>query len=124
MKQYLFILLAVFLAGCQAQPAPGAEMPTQEPTTTPAPVMLDTYELEDTYEPTPAQLVTVTPTPTPAQLVCVVTAEALNIREGAGIQYAIIGYLAAGDTVTAAQPGAWLDIGNGYINSKYVECEP
>ncbi|GEM_PF-4231081 len=75
------------------------------------------------------QPVTVTPSPTTdthpnmlgsAELPqCTVTG-ALNVRSGPGVSHAVIGYLYAGDIVTIqTQRGAWLNIGNGWIHSKY-----
>jgi uncharacterized protein YgiM (DUF1202 family) len=53
---------------------------------------------------------------------CTVTAEALHIRSGAGIEYPVTGYLRLGDVVTVInQRGAWLDIGDGWIHSHYCE---
>jgi uncharacterized protein YgiM (DUF1202 family) len=53
-----------------------------------------------------------------------VTAEALHVRSGAGVSFAVVGYLKAGDIVTIQnQRGAWLDTGAGWIHSKYCEVK-
>ena len=58
----------------------------------------------------------------PAPMTCTVTAEALHVRSGAGLSYAVIGYLYAGDIVTIkTQRGAWLDIGAGWVHSHFCE---
>jgi uncharacterized protein YgiM (DUF1202 family) len=66
-----------------------------------------------------------TPTATdPGPNLCTVTAEALHVRSGAGVSFAVVGYLKAGDIVTIQnQRGAWLDTGAGWIHSKYCEVK-
>lgn len=56
---------------------------------------------------------------------CTVTAEALHVRSGAGIEHPVTGYLYAGDVVSILdQRGAWLGIGAGWIHSRYCEVKP
>ncbi len=50
----------------------------------------------------------------------------LNIRTGAGVQYAVIGQLQEGDTLIILARGAWLQVETpshqtGWINSKYCK---
>ena len=53
---------------------------------------------------------------------CMVTAEALNVRTGPGVGYAISGYLAQGDivTVTVTVDG-WHKIPSGWINGRWCK---
>ncbi|MBI5704200.1 MAG: SH3 domain-containing protein [Chloroflexi bacterium] len=76
-----------------------------------------------TPSPAPSETPTVTPTAQPT--VCTVTATALHIRQGAGVEYAVIGWLTRGESVSVQnQRGAWYDIGAGWIHSKYCEVKP
>ncbi len=50
----------------------------------------------------------------------------LNIRTGAGMQYAVIGLLQEGDVVKVITPGAWLEVETpqhqtGWVHSKYCK---
>lgn len=77
--------------------------------------------------PTPAPHPTIRPkaTDTPAPNDCTVTAQSLHVRSGAGVSYSVIGYLYAGEIVAIqTQRGAWLDIGAGWVHSKYCEVKP
>lgn len=104
MKQILTLVLFLTVASC----SPAREAATA----TPSPAQA------------PTATATATETPTPAKQ-CTVTAEGLHIRSGAGVEYAVIGYLKAGDIVTVQnQRGAWYDTGAGWIHSKYCEVKP
>lgn len=81
------------------------------------------------------QPATLTPTPQPtdnptatepAPMQCKVTAGALHVRSGAGVEYAVIGYLRAGEIVTVkTQRGTWFEIGaDRWVHSKYCEVKP
>ncbi len=67
---------------------------------------------------------------TPAPDTCTVTTGApvgyLNLRNGAGVQYAVIRVLTEGEVLTVVTRGAWHEVtdtrGNhGYINSTYCK---
>lgn len=75
-----------------------------------------------TPTPQPTDNPTATATATEAPQVCQVTAQALNIRSGPGLSYAVIGWIYAGDIVTVkTQRGAWYQTGRGWIHSHYCE---
>lgn len=66
--------------------------------------------------------------PTAAQ--CVVTAQNLHLRAAAGTDAPVIGYLAAGDTLTpnGARLGDWQQVTtqggrSGWVNALYTTCE-
>jgi hypothetical protein len=79
--------------------------------------------------PTPARLPMVqrvdpTETAQPADnvTVCAVTAEALNVRGGPGLQYPVVGALYGGDLVTVTQTvNGWLEISAGWINGRWCK---
>ncbi|MFZ5887576.1 MAG: SH3 domain-containing protein [Chloroflexota bacterium] len=78
-----------------------------------------------TITPSPTSLDAPTATATKQPTVCTVTATALHIRQGAGVEYAVIGWLTRGESVSVQnQRGAWYDIGAGWIHSKYCEVKP
>jgi uncharacterized protein YgiM (DUF1202 family) len=107
MKQILILTLALTLAACS-----------------PARAVVRKGNTDVTFSPTPhpTQEPTATPADTYGELSrCTVTATALHIRSGAGIEHPVIGYLYAGDIVTIeSQRGAWYDIGAGWIHSKIL----
>ncbi len=78
---------------------------------------------------TPLQSTGGQPDPTPRPSCTVTTgipSGSLNIRAGAGMQYAAIGLLHEGDVVTILTPGAWLEVETsqhqtGWINSKFCK---
>lgn len=100
----LIALLTLTLAAC-------LDMPTaQPPTATLSPAPLDA--------PTATATATATATPT----ACTVTAIALHIRQGAGVEYAVIGWLTRGETVTVLRSsGGWYETPDGWINSNFCE---
>lgn len=101
----LLLLLSLTLAACLTMPT-GTASPS-------------------TAVPSPAPSNTSTATATAAPRVCIVTASALHVRRGAGVEYAVIGWLLHGESVTIKnQRGAWYDIGAGWIYSNYCEVQP
>lgn len=111
MKRILTLILSLTLAACLSIPTgedtsaaivqPATRIPTPHPTQEP------------------------TATATDAPKVCAVTAEALHVRSGPGITNPVTGYLYAGDVVTVInQRGAWYEIGDGWIHSRYCEVKP
>lgn len=100
MKQALILLLSLTLTACLTMPT-GTANPS----------------------PAPSEAPTATATATPT--VCTVTATALHVRQGAGMEYAVIAWLTRGEIVTIQnQRGAWYDIGAGWIHSNYCEVKP
>lgn len=76
-----------------------------------------------------AVLATLTPSPTssPGPALCLVTAHALTLRAGPGVDFPALEYLTQGETLTILTPGYWLEVRTqtgktGYINSTY--CDP
>lgn len=68
----------------------------------------------------------ITGTQPPAPLACLVTAEALNVRNCPGIDCAVIGWLQAGQVVnvTRLAPNGWAQLNiNGWVNSSFINCE-
>ena len=64
-----------------------------------------------------------TQSPTPPPEVRYVTAPALNVREGPGTEYAVVGSLRCGDRVTVLEwRGAWLRISQGWIHGDYTSA--
>lgn len=103
MKRMLMLLLSLTLTACLTIPTDTASPSTAVPS------------------PAPSETPTVTATPT----ACTVTASALHVRQGAGVEYAVIAWLTRGETVTIQnQRGGWYDIGAGWIHSKYCEVTP
>lgn len=80
------------------------------------------------HQPAPSPTPTTTDKPgttATAARSCTVTAP-LHLRTGAGLSYAVIGFLEAGDIVTIQnQRGAWYEVttasGAGFIHSQYCE---
>lgn len=102
----ILIVLSLLLAGCQAWQPYAAIYPTAAAT--------------------PTQTQT-NPTPTP-QSVCIVAAQALHLRAGAGTTAAVIDWLAAGQilTRTGNQRGAWYEVTTGaglrgWVHSNYCK---
>lgn len=107
MTRFITLLLALALAACSPMAA------IYDPARTATPSATD--------NPTP----TAPAAATEAPKICTVTADALNVRRGPGVSYAVIGYLYAGDIVTIqTQRGAWYEIGAGWIHSKFCEVKP
>ncbi len=115
------ILLALMLASCN----PYAELyPTSAPTAR-----------ASAQTATAAAIITATATAAPtarASAQCTVTTGApvgyLNLRTGAGVQFAIIRVLAEGEVLTVIHVGAWHEVTDaqghhGYINSNYCEAQ-
>ena len=119
---------------------PTSTLPTVTPTNSPTSMLLTVTptKLPAPTIPaaTPTSPLTLTlPTVTPAILtttVVTVTAEALNVRQGPGVQYAIMGLLEKGTvvTVTTRTPaGDWLQVQwpggeGGWVAAMYVEAPP
>jgi len=115
---------------------PFTATPTSPPTftlPTVSPTSLTTSTLPAA---TPTSPLTLTlPTATPAVLittVVTVTAEALHVRQGPGVQYASMGLLAKGTIVTVtarSSAGDWLQVqrpegDSGWVAAMYVEAPP
>jgi uncharacterized protein YgiM (DUF1202 family) len=109
MKQILLLIL--ILTAC----SPARAIPTATPSAT----------YGQTPTAFPSKIGSSDPTPSIGELSrCTVTATALNIRTGAGIEHPVIDYLYAGDVVTILdQSAAWYDIGDGWIHSRYCEVK-
>jgi len=98
------------------------EPPTSTPTATPSPET-------PTGAPTPVALATTPSPPSTGVLTAVVTAEALNLRAGPGIGYAIIRTLTGGEALTLlgrTSNGYWLHVitskqEEGWLNASYVD---
>ena len=115
MKYKTLILLPLLMSACSLT-APYAEL----------------YPNETATETKPTASQTVTASPRPALTsasTCIVRADALNLRIGAGTQYAVIHWLKAGEVLTRTNEprrGAWMEVttqdgARGWINSKYCE---
>ncbi len=99
-------------------PTPTAtDTPTNTPTSTPVPPT-------DTSTPEPPTS-TLTPTPINAT----VKAEALNLRTGPGVEYAIVGQLQQGDIIIVIArnlDGDWLEVEHegktGWVSKEYLEA--
>lgn len=106
-----FVLSVVW--SCAAAAVMAVPVRTTTPTITAAPAATMT----------PAPTATAAPTATPWR--CIVTADALNVRSGAGVNYPAIGWLYKGDVceITANNDG-WLQISAGWINGDYCEVQP
>ena len=105
----LFFIFA--LAACNLNYDPYAALMQSPPSLTPSPI---------TDKPNATA-----PAATAGAMSCTVTAP-LHLRTGAGVSYAVIGYLQAGDIVTIqTQRGAWYEVttasGAGFIHSQYCE---
>jgi peptidoglycan/xylan/chitin deacetylase (PgdA/CDA1 family) len=121
-------------------PPPTSTLPTVIPTKLPTstlpaatPTGLPTSTLPTATPTSPVTLTLPTATPViPNTTIVTVTAEALNLRQGPGVQYAIMGLLAKGTvvTVTTRTPaGDWLQIqrpegDSGWVAAMYVESPP
>ena len=113
MQKVLTLFLCLTLAACNLNYDPYAVLqqpaPSITPTTTDKPGIT-------------------APAATAAARSCTVTAP-LHLRTGAGLSYAVIGYLQAGAIVTIqTQRGAWYEVttasGAGFIHSQYCEVTP
>ena len=105
---------------------PGPSVQTWTPTVAATPSA--TLTASETLEPTPTRLVTNTPSPTPCLIVgtATVTAEALNVRAGAGTTFPVLRKLSKGQVVSLAFVGpVWAELcGGGWINVNYAKVTP
>lgn len=115
----LVLLFVILSAGCSAV----VDLPTATPTTTARIVATDE----------PAAIVTLTLSPAPqatrtALDTCTVStgvpAGYLNLRSGAGMEYAVLRVLTEGEILTVNERGSWHEVtdaqGNhGFINSNF-----
>lgn len=72
----------------------------------------------------PVEILTATPQPVHLETICKVTGD-LNIRSGPGMEWGVIGWLYAGESVTVsgAEVGDWLRLKDGgYAHAKYIKC--
>lgn len=99
----IFCLLSAALTACTPQPADNTPTP---------PARLPMVQRMATAEPTEAA------PPADNTAVCIVTAQALNVRSGPGAQFPIVGALYGGDVLTVTQIiGSWGQLSaGGYIN--------
>ena len=109
MQKVLTLVLCLTLAACNLNYDPYAALQQPAPSLTPT-------TTDKPGKPAPAAT---------AARSCTVTAP-LHLRTGAGLSYAVIGYLQAGDIVTIqTQRGAWYEVttasGAGFIHSQYCE---
>ena len=111
------ICLLVFLTSCSAA-VPLPTTPTSQVTVTAQPAATDpeTVLLSKALTPTPQTCTVQTGVPSGY----------LNLRTGAGTQYAVIRVLNEGETLTITKLGAWFEVsdkqGNrGYINSHFCK---
>jgi uncharacterized protein YgiM (DUF1202 family) len=105
MKQILILTLALTLAACS-----------------PARAVVRKGNTDVTFSPTPHPTQEPTATATDAPKACTVTAEALHVRSGPGIEHPVTGYLYAGDVVSILdQRGAWYQTARGWLHSHYCE---
>lgn len=66
--------------------------------------------------------VVATAQPVSAETTCAVTGD-LNIRSGPGMEWGVIGWLYAGESVmVSGAVGDWLRLESGWAHSKYLEC--
>jgi len=76
---------------------------------------------------TPPPVLTAEPTltlPAPA-VMCIVTADRLNVRPSPSADKAAVAWLSKGDVVEiTGRNGEWLEIVAGWINAKYCEVKP
>ncbi len=104
--------------------------PTPPPTATlapsPTPTATSTIVPTATLSPTPTRRPTLTPTPLP---VAIITATALNVRAGPGVEYSIVGYAAQGQRyriVGKSEDRGWLRIDfdglDGWVSGRWVEA--
>lgn len=113
MQKVLTLVLCLTLAACNLNYDPYAVLQQPAPSITPT-------TIDKPGTPAPAAT---------AARSCTVTAQALHMRTGAGLSYAVIGYLQAGAIVTIqTQRGAWYEVttasGAGFIHSQYCEVTP
>ena len=68
--------------------------------------------------------VVATAQPVSAETTCAVTGD-LNIRSGPGMEWGVIGWLYAGESVTVSEDvGDWLRLeSGGYVRDIWMECE-
>ena len=111
MKNILTLALCLTLAACNLNYDPYAALMQTPPSLTPSPI---------TDKPNATA-----PAATAGAMSCTVTAP-LHLRTGAGVSYAVIGFLRAGEIVTIqTQRGAWYEVttasGAGFIHSQHCE---
>ncbi len=148
MKRYIFLTLiflamvvAIQLSSCEpasrgnfvSESTPAATV--SQATTTPQAAALPVNPIVEQAKPTaaathlPAQVIPVTaPTQAPTTIDAEVTADALNVRVGPGLNHRIMGRLASGQKVRVegrSQAGEWLAVRlangrEGWVYSSYV----
>ena len=107
-----------------ATPAP-TEQPTPAPTVQPTPAPTVKPTPAPTAQPTQAPTVKPTPSPTPTVTGKVKVNTSLNVRQGAGTQYKVVGSLRNNTTVNIlGTSGNWYHIKTGsitgYVSQKYI----
>lgn len=120
MKRYLVCILALLLTACAdlANYNPYAALYTPTPSSTPAATVTATAAFHDGMP---------IGTPTPPVLCTVIVSEALNLREGPGTSYAVIGYLSPGDILEITQQAQGWDYvttptgAAGWVNSSFCQ---
>jgi Bacterial SH3 domain len=78
-----------------------------------------------THAPTVTRTPQITPTPTKAaEMACIVTVDALHVRQCAGVGCAVVGSIARSETVTIAEKsGGWVRIGqDSWVNAAFLTC--
>lgn len=80
-----------------------------------------TKAIQLTFTPSPALIPTPSKTP---EMVCIVTADALNIRQCAGVRCVVVGSVKRAETVNIARfVGSWAEIlPAGFVNSAFLTC--
>ena len=111
------VCLLVLLSSCSAA-VPLPTTPTREVTAMAQPTATDTVATVEQEPVTPNSQTCTVQTGVPSGY--------LNLRTGAGTQYAVIRVLNEGESLTVTKFGAWLEVsdqqGNqGYVNSHYCK---